>query len=378
MGARLLRGMLGQPLIDPQQINPRLDAVDHLVRQTALRRGLVDALHDLPDLERLAVRAGQQLLMPRECLALAAGLERVPRIRRLLEAADLPSLLSGAIPDGSPDVAADIRATVREGATVFEEGVIKHGVSEELDQHRSLAGDARQWIATLEQRERERSGVRGARVGYNKVFGYYLEVTSAQCAQPTDYYQRQSTGADMVADHLARLGWVRKQTLSNAERFVTPELKEMESRVARAHEEALQLERELYNALLGRVSQHSRQLAESARAIALLDVLATLADRAVANGYTRPAVDDGDTIEIVEGRHPVVEHSLPAGQFVANDTRLDGDARVMLLTGPNMAGKSTYLRQVALIVLMAQVGSFVPARSARIGVVDRLQPGRPG
>ncbi|HEY1295592.1 MAG TPA: DNA mismatch repair protein MutS, partial [Chloroflexota bacterium] len=230
----------------------------------------------------------------------------------------------------------------------------------------------RQWIAALEVRERERTGVRGARVGYNKVFGYYLEVSIAQCAQPTDYYQRQSSGADTVGEHLDRLGWIRKQTLANAERFVTPELKEMEARVARAHDDALQLERELYTALLERLALRCAELTSTARALALLDLFACLAETACANNYQRPVVDESDTLEIEEGRHAVVEHSLPPGQFVANDTRLGPAARVMLLTGPNMAGKSTYLRQVALIVLLAQIGSFVPARAAHVGIVDRI------
>ncbi|HTD76295.1 MAG TPA: DNA mismatch repair protein MutS, partial [Chloroflexota bacterium] len=373
MGARLLRAILGQPLLDPERINARLDAVERLVGDANLRARLAAALRGVPDLERLAIRAGQHLLMPRECLALAAGLERVPRIQHALtSAADLPPLLDQARPQPAPEVIQDVRATVREGATVFEEGVIRPGVSAELDQHRALAGDARQWIAALETRERERTGVRGARVGYNKVFGYYLEVSTAQCGQPTDYYQRQASGANSVGDHLDRLGWIRKQTLANAERFVTPELKEMESRVARAHDDALQLERELYNALLERLAAHCEELAETARAIAVLDLLLSLAETACANGYTRPQVDDSDRLEIAAGRHPVVEHSLPPGQFVANDTSLGPDARVMLLTGPNMAGKSTYLRQVALIVLMAQVGSFVPAEAACIGVIDRI------
>src|SRR6185295_18439315 len=230
-------------------------------------------------------------------------------------------------PQPAPDVVADIHATVRDGATVFEEGVIRPGVSSELDQHRTLAGDARQWIAALELRERERTGVRGARVGYNKVFGYYLEVTTAQCAQPTDYYQRQSSGANTVGEHLERLSWIRKQTLSTAERFVTPELKEMEARVARSHDDALQLERELYNGLLERLAEGCQALADTARAIAVLDLLVALADSACANGYTRPVVDDGDVVEIVGGRHPVVEHSLPPGQFVRNDTALGTDTR---------------------------------------------------
>ena len=373
MGARLLRALLGQPLLDPERINQRLDAIERLTTDPTLRARLVTALRGLPDLERLAIRAGQRLLMPRECLTLAAGLERIPRVRHALEsAADLPLLLEQARPNAAPQAVRDIRATLKDGATVFEEGVIKAGVSDELDQHRALAGDARQWIVALETRERERTGVRGARVGYNKVFGYYLEVSTAQCAQPTDYYQRQASSANTVGEHLERLGWIRKQTLTNAERFVTPELKEMESRVARARDDALGLERELYNALLERLSGQCELLVGTARAVAVLDLVVTLAESACANGYVRPLVDESDRLEIVEGRHPVVEQSLPPGQFVANDTSLGPLARVMLLTGPNMAGKSTYLRQVALIVLMAQVGSFVPAASARIGVVDRI------
>jgi DNA mismatch repair protein MutS len=373
MGARLLRSYLGRPLLDVGHITDRLDGVERLVQDSSLRGRLAEALRGLPDLERLAVRAGQQLLAPRECLALAAGLERVPDVRRALaNASGLPRLLVAATPETVPEAAADVRATLRDGAMVFEEGVIRPGVSAELDQHRALAGDARQWIAALEQSERQRTGVRGARVGYNKVFGYYLEVTTAQCAQAADYYQRESTGAATVGEHLERLGWIRKQTLANAERFVTPELKEMEARVARAHDEGLQLERELYNALLGRLAQHALMMAEIGRALATLDVLVALAASATASGYTRPVVDDSDRIDIVEGRHPVVERSLPAGRFVPNATRLGTEERVMLLTGPNMAGKSTYLRQVALIVLMAQVGSFVPAARARIGVVDRV------
>jgi DNA mismatch repair protein MutS len=373
MGARLLRGYLGRPLLDVGQIEQRLDGVERLVRDSALRARLLDALRGLPDLERLAVRAGQRLLAPRECLALATGLERIPDAQRALSTAgELPVILAAAVPAGAPEAAADVRATLRAGATVFEEGVIRPGVSAELDQHRALAGDARQWIAALEQRERERTGVRGAKVGYNKVFGYYLEVSAAQCGQATDYYQRETTGAGNVGEHLEKLGWVRKQTLANAERFVTHELKEMEARVAGAHEDAIQLERELYNALLGRLAEQAPRIADTARAVAVLDVLSALADGAATYGYVRPVVDQSDCLEIVEGRHPVVERSLPAGRFVPNDTRLGSDERMMLLTGPNMAGKSTYLRQVALIVLMAQAGSFVSASSARIGVLDRI------
>lgn len=372
MGARLLRNVVGQPLLDPDRINQRLDAVERLASDSRLRTRLLDALNSFPDLERLAVRAGQQLLTPRECLALATAIERIPRIQRALGSDALPSLLESSRPTAAHEIAQDVRATIREGATVFEAGVIKPGVSAELDQYRTLGGDARQWIAALEVSERERTGVRGARVGYNKIFGYYLEVTTAQCAQPTDYYQRQTSGTNTIGEHLEHLGWIRKQTLANAERFVTPELKEMEARVARAQDDALQLERELYNALLGRLADRCSELADAARAVAVLDLVCSLAEAACAHGYHRPTVDDTDALDVVGGRHPVVEHSLPPGQFVANDTHLGPEVRVQLLTGPNMAGKSTYLRQVALIVLMAQIGSFVPAESAHIGVVDRI------
>ncbi len=374
MGARLLRQIVGQPLVDVERINARLDAVQRVVEDSPLRVRVGQALAGLPDLERLAARAGQQILAPRECLALATGLERVPGSVAALGAGDLPVLLARAREALDPvgEASEDVRTNVREEATVFEAGVVKRGVSAELDQQRDLAGDARQWIADLEQRERERSGVRAVKVGYNRVFGYYLEVSAAQCAQGTDYYQRQATGAATVGEHLEKLGWLRKQTLSSAERFVTPELKEMEARVARAHEEASRLERELYNALLERLAALAPRIADTARAVARVDAIRGLADSASANGYARPDVDDGDRLEIVEGRHPIVERGLPAGSFVPNDTCLGPDTRVMLLTGPNMAGKSTYLRQVALVVLMAQCGSFVPATSAHVGVADRI------
>jgi DNA mismatch repair protein MutS len=373
MGARLLRAVLGQPLLDAERINARLDAVERLVNDTPLRTRLGEALRGLPDLERLAVRTGQQLLAPRECLALANGLDRIPRVVRALEAfADLPALLAATHLEPLPVVVADVRDTIRDGATIFEAGVIRPSVSAQLDEYRAMAGDARQWIAALETREREQTGVRGARVGYNKVFGYFLEVSTAQCAQPTDYYQRQATGAGTIGEHLEKLGWIRKQTLANAERFVTPELKETEARVTRAADDALQMERELYNALLERLAEHASKVAELARAVAALDLYVALAESACAHQYCRPTVDESDRLEIVGGRHAVVEQNLPPGRFVANATSLGPEARVMLLTGPNMAGKSTYLRQVALIVLMAQTGSFVPAESAHIGVVDRI------
>ncbi|MBI2755502.1 MAG: DNA mismatch repair protein MutS [Chloroflexi bacterium] len=374
MGARLLRAWLGQPLLDPDSINRRLDAVETLARHASARGRVIVALKGLADLERLGARAGQEALAPRECLALAGALARVPAIDTALRDLPLAAALADARAALDPvdEATGDVRAHVREGATIFGEGVVLPGVSAELDELRSLAGDGRQWIAGLEQRERERSGVRGLKVGFNKVFGYYLEVSAAQCAQPTDYYQRQVTGADAVLPHLEKLGWTRKQTVANAERFVTPELKEMEGRVNRAADEALRLERTLYNGLLARLATLAPRISATARAIARIDVVASLAEVAEANRYVRPVVDGSTRLEIAGGRHPVVEQALPPGAFVPNDTRMNGETRTALLTGPNMAGKSTYLRQVALIVAMAQSGSFVPAVSAAVGVVDRI------
>jgi DNA mismatch repair protein MutS len=381
MGARLLRAWLGRPLLDPALIGERQDAIQRLVADGPLRARLIALLSSLPDLERLGVRSAQQILAPRECLALASGLELIPRLRQELqlspplgmepEARDLLAGLVMAL-DAIQEASSDIRATVREGATLFEEGVIREGVSEELDQQRALRGDARTWIAGLEQKERERTGLRALKVGYNKVFGYYLEVTAGLLAQSPDQFQQDATGAKSMVEHLERLGWTRKQTVAGGERFITPELKDLEGKVARAQEEAIRLERSLYNELLGRLSVFAERVSGTARSVAQIDVLVALAEAAVANRYVRPLVDESDEIQIAGGRHAVVEQALPQGSFVPNDLLLNADSHLMLLTGPNMAGKSTYLRQAALLVLMAQIGSFIPADQARIGIVDRI------
>jgi DNA mismatch repair protein MutS len=253
------------------------------------------------------------------------------------------------------------------------EGVIRKGCSSELDEVRLLAGDTRAWIADLERSERERTGLRGLKVGHNRVFGYYLELSRATLAQATDYYQRETTGAATVAEHLERLEYVRKQTMTAVERFVTPKLQEYELRARNAQEEIVRLERAVYAELLDAAAEIARPLLDSASALARLDTLLSFAELAVRHEYVRPEIVDGGVLDIEGGRHPVVEKALGREAFMPNDTCLGtADATIAILTGPNMAGKSTYLRQVALIVLLAQVGSFVPARSARLGIVDRV------
>ena len=255
----------------------------------------------------------------------------------------------------------------------FGEGIIRRGCNAELDEVRLLAGDTRAWIADLERSERERTGLRALKVGYNRVFGYYLELSRAALAQPTDYYQRELTGATTVGEHLEKLEYVRKQTMTGAERYVTPKLQEYELRARNAQEEIVRLERAVYGELLDELAGVARALLDSATALARLDVLVGFTELAARSQYVRPEIVDDGVLEIVEGRHPVVERAIGHEAFVPNDTHLGGPgATVGILTGPNMAGKSTYLRQVALIVLLAQVGSFVPASSARLGVVDRV------
>jgi len=382
MGARLLRQWVTRPLLDREPLLARQDAVEWLVGERASRARFAEQLGRLPDLERLAGRAAQGLLLPREALALAAGLRVLPTLRAELERAPA-ALLAGvaaALEDFSA-LADRVEETVESPpATSFGDGVVRAGCSAELDETRELAGNTRSWIANLERSERERAGLRGLRVGYNRVFGYYLELSKAALAQPTDYYQRERSGAPTVGEHLERLGYLRRQTLTNAERFVTAELQEYEIRVRNAQEEIARLERKLFGELLEAVAAVARPLLDSAAALAQLDALASLAVVAERQRYVRPSLVEGDVLEITGGRHPVVERAVGEGSFVPNDTGLGGRSdsaaeshpQIAILTGPNMAGKSTYLRQVATIVLLAQIGSFVPADAATLGLVDRI------
>jgi len=356
MGGRLLRRWINQPLLDVDKLERRLDAVEALYRDTAARTEVVGLLKGLPDLERLIGRVVQGIASPRDLVGIRKSLEAVPKIKRaleglrgalgdLLEALDpcqeVAALLSQAIVDDPP-------------ATLNVGGVIRPGFSAELDGVVAAARDAKRWVADLERSERERTGIKSLKVGYNKVFGYYIEVTKANL--------------DLVPPE-----YIRKQTLVNAERFITPELKEYEALILNAQERILDIEARIFREVCDRVAAASGRLLATARALAQLDVYAALAEVAIRNRYVRPLLDDGDEIEIVAGRHPVVEILRREEPFVPNDVHLsNGDHQIIILTGPNMSGKSTYLRQVALIVLMAQIGSFVPAERARIGLVDRI------
>jgi DNA mismatch repair protein MutS len=353
MGGRLLRRRILQPLTDIRAIEERLDAVEALWKAPVLRRRLHSLLGRIGDLERVVARVRHRTATPRELISLREALRVVGSLRALLmEAQASPLLPLAQALDPCHDVA-DLLAR----AVAQEEGkLIGDGYHEELDRLRGEQRRARQWIAQLEGRERARTGIRSLKVGYNKVFGYYIEVTRPNL-------------------HLVPQDYIRKQTLVGAERFVTPELKEYEALLLHAEEQAEALEKELYRSLLDQVAQRAPSLLATATAVAELDVYLSLAQAAAEQGYVRPRLHEGDEIEVVEGRHPVVEKALAqqGKAFVPNDCRLDRkDRQVLLITGPNMAGKSTYLRQLALIVLMAQMGSFVPAKEARIGLVDRI------
>jgi len=357
MGGRLLRDWLLQPLIDVAAINERLDAVDELVRDRVTAEDLGAHLREVYDVERLTSRVSAARANARDLVALRASLHRLPLIVEVLGGCRAPllgrmreristldevtELLDRALRDDPP-------------IQITEGGMIRDGYSDELDELHDIASGGKRWIAELEAAERARTGIDSLKVGYNKVFGYYIEVTHANAKLVPDDYER-------------------KQTLVNAERYVTPGLKEQESRILGAEERMQDMEYELFCDLRAQVAEHAATLLATARALATIDVLTCLAEVAIEYDYVRPEVDAGDAIEIVAGRHPVVERAPGQEPFVPNDALIDCDGHQMLIvTGPNMSGKSTWLRQVALITLMAQMGGFVPADRARIGVVDRI------
>ncbi|HEV8634253.1 MAG TPA: DNA mismatch repair protein MutS [Chloroflexota bacterium] len=396
MGGRALRAWLARPLIDRAAIEARLDAVEALHGSGFVRARLGSRLGRVADLERLLGRVVQRTALPRELHALRESLAVLPMLRD-----DLGELLAPGA-EGSPEEGrgaagrAAIRALLDEigehaavadaigralvanpPPSVGEGGLIQAGYSPELDDLVERSRTAREWMATLEARERERTGLRSLRVGYNKVFGYYLEVSQAALKlPPTPELRAQADGRPLgtVQDALEGcLGYARRQTLVGAERYVTPELKEKEQLVLEAQERIAEVESRLFRELCGRVAEQREVILPTANALARLDVFLALAEVAAANRYVRPRVSEDATIEIVAGRHPVVEVGPLEAGFVPNDTRLSCDAeQIVIVTGPNMAGKSTYLRQVGLIVLMAQIGSFVPAEEATIGLVDRV------
>jgi DNA mismatch repair protein MutS len=357
MGGRLLRRWLGEPLLDLARLRERQDAVAAAKEQVALRARLAPILSHAGDIERLINRALQHIATPRDLVALANGLRAIEEVAAATEEAPAGLARVAAAIHPLPELQELItRALVDEPPlTMAEGGVIRQGYHAELDTLIDAASNGRQWVADLERKERERSGIATLRVGYNKVFGYYLEVSNSQLSRvPEDY--------------------IRKQTLTTGERFITPDLKEYEALILNAREKSVKLEQELFAALRAEVAARwGEMVLRTARGLAELDTLLALGDVAARRDYCCPTLDESDTIHIVAGRHPVVEATQRDVAFVPNDTQMStSDAQILVLTGPNMAGKSTYLRQVALITLMAQIGSFVPAESARIGLVDRI------
>ncbi len=357
MGARLLRRYLEQPLIEKEEIMQRLDAVEELKDNAITREELREYLNPVYDLERLISRISYQTANPRDLVAFKTSLSMLPHIKYIMkslqspllvqlqeemdELEDLFALVDTAIVDEPP-------ISIRDG------GFIKEGYHEEVDRLRHAKTEGKSWLAKLEAEEREKTGIKTMKVKYNKVFGYYLEVTNSY--------------KDMVPDY-----YTRKQTLTNAERYITPELKELEETILGSEDKLTALEYDLYVEVRGKIADEILRIQKTAHAIAGVDVFASLALVAERGNYVKPSINEKGVLDIKNGRHPVVEKMIPNDMFIANDTYLDnGKNRISIITGPNMAGKSTYMRQTALIVLMAQIGSFVPADAAKIGLVDRI------
>ena len=357
MGGRLLRRWISDPLIDVKEINNRLEAVKEFKDDIILRGELSSSLKGVYDIERLAGKISYGSANARDLNSFKSSASKLPAIKNMLANAksgmlrkiyddldtldDIFQLIDKAIVDEPPIL-------------ITEGGIIKMGYSPEIDELKTAMIDGKTWLVQLEAREREETGIKGLKVGYNKVFGYYLEVTKSYLSQVPDRY-------------------IRKQTLTGGERYITEELKELESKVLGAEEKVVALEYKAFTEIREHIKSQIQRLQKSAMAVSQLDVLCSFAQVAEDFNYCMPEVDDSGIIDVKDGRHPVIEKMLPSGAFVANDTYLDKDSnRVSIITGPNMAGKSTYMRQVALITLMAQIGSFVPATSAHIGVVDKI------
>ncbi len=357
MGARTLRSYIEQPLIDADEIQKRLDAVEELTDKPMLRDEIREYLSPVYDLERLASRISYESANPRDMIAFAASIEMLPHIKLQLKELSSPLLVQiNEDMDDLADLAALIRSAISEEPPIAQKegGIIRTGYNEDVDRFRKSRTDGKLWLSELEEREREKTGIRTLKVKFNRVFGYSLEVTNSFRDQVPENY-------------------IRKQTLSNAERYITQELKELEDLILGAEDKLNALEYELFCDVRSRVGQEVVRIQKTAKAVAALDVFASLSLVASRNGYCRPKINTTGLIDIREGRHPVVEQMIDNGMFIPNDTVLDNNRkRFSIITGPNMAGKSTYMRQAALIVLMAQVGSFVPASKADIGIVDRI------
>jgi DNA mismatch repair protein MutS len=358
MGGRKIRQWINHPLLKAEQIRRRLEAVKHLHTEQRVLEEARTLLESVGDLERLVARIATERAMPREVIALSDTLRQIPDLRRLVVDAGAPALAEiGSSLDPMHEVVDEIGRAMNEDppATLADGGVFRTGYHAELDELRSLAHSGKEWIATLQQTERTRTGISSLKVGYNSVFGYYIEVTN--------------THKDKIPDN-----YIRKQTLTNAERYITPELKEYEEKVLSAEERLLSLETRLFGELRQAIAAHAETIQRNAEAIATFDCYASFAATAREYGYVCPEVDESRELHIVAGRHPVIERVLPAGeQYTPNDTHVSpASDQILVITGPNMSGKSSYLRQVGLIVLLAQIGSFVPAVEARIGVVDKI------
>ncbi len=357
MGGRLLRRWLEQPLTSVVDIRARHDAVEELLKDFSMRSGLREKMKEIYDFERLLTRAEVGVANARDLVALKVSLRALPDVRALTASARAALLRRGQTNIGTYDELVELleRAIVDEpGLSIREGGIIKTGYDAELDEYRRIARDSKKMLQEIEEREREKTGIKTLKVGYNKVFGYYIEV--------------RNSGKDLVPAH-----YVRKQTLASAERFITEELKEFETKILGAQEKIVAIEYNLFNGVRERVVAELESIQRTARELAVVDVLASMAEAADAYGYVRPVLRENGVIHILDGRHPLVERILTQDLFVPNDAELDhGESEIMLITGPNMAGKSTYMRQTALIVLMAQMGSFVPAREASISPVDRI------
>jgi len=361
MGGRLLRRWVGEPLLDIDALLARQEVISELLTDTMTQARLAEALKKAGDIERLINRIRQRIATPRDLVGLAAGLRAASEVRASLPAdaeTSLPSVcrLVQRLADNDDVIQLIESAFVNQPPlSASEGGVIREGYSAELDQIKEASQNGQKWITEMEQRERKRTGIPSLKVGYTKVFGYFIEVTKSQLNRvPSDY--------------------VRKQTLTTGERYITSDLKEYEALILNAQDRIGKLESELFAQVRAEIAVHaSERILNTAHALAEIDVYLSLAGVAAQHNYCRPRLDNGDSIHIVAGRHPVIEQSQIETPFIPNDTQLSiSDAQILIITGPNMAGKSTYLRQVALIVLMAQIGSYVPAESATIGLVDRI------
>ena len=357
MGGRLLRRWIEEPLLDAGEIRERLDAVEALARDHLKCQDIAEALQGVYDMERLVSKVAYRSLNARDCIALCTSLKRIPEIRSMLEGLESPALNRARdMLDPMEELTALLERAIHPDAPIqiTEGGIIREGYSEELDEYRMAQRDGKKWILDLEAREREATGIRNLRIQYNKVFGYYIEVTKSFLGMVPERY-------------------IRKQTLTGAERYMTPELKEMEQKIIGAQEQSVRLELRLFGEIRDRIAEKVSGIQQTCDGLKTLDVFQSFARTANERNYSRPEITEDGSIRILEGRHPVVEQHIGDSGFIPNDTLLDLDEnRMMIITGPNMAGKSTYMRQVALICLMAQIGSFVPAKEAQISVCDRI------